>query len=490
MYFISVDLGTTNIKVCCYDTALNVLSCESGNVLYNRHGDFVEFDAPQYYGMVTDLISKSCAHAGLAKPYPVTQIIFTGQAESLVVLNKKMDPARKAISWLDMRSRSECEELKSVFPSDKCYPITGQPEIIPTWPITKILWLKHNEPDTFSDVFKYLLLKDYIIYRLTGQFVGEYSIYNFSHYFDIVHKVFWSEILDYVGVKPNQLPTLVEPRTVVGAIVQDGAARTGLALSTKVNVGALDHFCGMIGTGNIRDGLISESAGTVLSIATMVSKPDFKASRIPVHYGPFADKYVYLPVCESGGISLEWFKNSFMQGESYAAINEQASKKDIDPELLFLPYIAGTNAPEFNSNAKGVFFGISASHDKYDFALAVMEGVAHLLAKNIRFISQTQPVSERIISTGGGARSELWCQLKADITGKTVAIPEAEETCCLGAAIIGAVIEGAYPDFESAIARCVSIKKEFTPRHNSLLEHKQRLFEALYNSLEPYYQSN
>lgn len=488
MYFISIDLGTTNIKISCYDSSLKVLATKSENVVYERNGDFVEFDAEAYYKMVTRLVRECCEAASFCKPYPITQIILTGQAESLVMLNDQLAPIRKAISWLDMRSKKECDELKSVFSSDQCYPITGQPEIIPTWPITKILWLKKNEPETFSQIGKYLLLKDYIIFRLSSVFAGEYSIYNFSHYFDIVNKTYWNEILDYVGISKSQLIPLVEPRTVVGSVTMDTAGEIGLDCTTKVNVGSLDHFCGMIGTGNITDGMISESAGTVLSIATMVSNPDFEASRVPIHYGPFENKYVYLPVCESGGISLEWFKNTFLPNDSFNSINENVRAKELSESLMFLPYIAGTNAPEFNSNAKGIFYGVSAAQDKYDFALAVMEGVARLLQKNISYIGKSQPLSDMIISTGGGARSDIWSQLKADITGLTVAIPENEEACCLGAAIIGAVSEGIFPDFESAIKNSVKIKKKFIPHPVPLHEKKQKLFNELYDCLIPLYE--
>jgi len=487
MYFIAVDLGTTNVKVCCYDSSLRVLSSESENVIYDRTEEFVEFDAEKYFEMVAAMIKKSCISASLSIPYPITQIILTGQAESLVALDKHQRPACKAISWLDMRSKEECKELKLVFPPEKCYPITGQPEIIPTWPITKILWIKKNKPTLFFNIATYVLLKDYIIFRMAGVFSGEYSIYNFSHYFDITNKTYWDEILDYVGVSRSQLPPLVEPGSIAGYITQEAMKMTGLASSVKVNVGTLDHFCGMIGTGNIYDGRISESAGTVLSLATMISHPNFQASRIPIHYGPFHDKYVYLPVCESGGISLEWFKTQFLKDVSYDQLNKQLENRKISGQLLFLPYIAGTNAPEFNSFVKGGFFGVSVSHDKYDFALAVMEGVAHLLKKNIDFIEQTQNVSGAIISTGGGAKSAVWSQMKADITGRIIAIPENEETCCLGAALMGAVSERLFPDFETAIKQCVRIKKEYFPQKNPVYIKKQLQFNALYEALLPIY---
>ncbi len=242
----------------------------------------------------------------------------------------------------------------------------------------------------------------------------------------------------------------------------------------------------MIGTGNITDGNISESAGTVLSIASSVSDPDFHSPRrIPLHYGAFKDHYVYLPVCESGGISLEWFKDQFLLGDSYADLNEKLKDVELSPSLLFMPYISGSNAPENNMNAKGVFFGITAAQNRYDFALAVMEGVAHLLRKNIDAICESTGKPEMIISSGGGARSAIWCQLKSDVTGCKVAIPENEEACCLGAAIIGAVSSGRFSSFEEAVSQCVKIKKVYYPRKNELLEKKHETFLRLYEAVEP-----
>lgn len=486
MHFIAIDLGTTNIKVCCYDNKLNVLATESVNVKYNREGDdIVEFDAEEYYQMVARQIDICCRNAALTKPYPITQIILTGQAESLVCLGKDGKPIRQAISWLDNRSRKECEILKKEFPPEVCYPITGQPEIIPTWPITKIFWLKNNEPEVFSNVWKYMLIKDYIIYRLSDKLAGEYSIYNFSHYFDLQNKCFWKEELDYVGIREDQLNNLVEPGTIAGNVSSEAQELIGLDDKTLVNVGTLDHFCGMIGTGNITDGMISESAGTVLSIATSVSNPDFNdPRRLPLHYGSFKDKYVYLPVCESGGISMEWFKNNFMQDESYDELNKNLENVEISPSLLFMPYITGSNAPENNMNAKGMFFGITAAQNRHDFALAVMEGVAHLLKKNIDAICASTGKPKMIISSGGGAKSAIWCQLKADVTGCEIGIPENEEACCLGAAIMGAVSSGAFASYEEAIANCVKIKKIYKPRYNELLEKKHQKFLELYNSVE------
>jgi xylulokinase len=488
MGFISIDLGTTNIKVAAYDDQLNPLCIESENVVYLRESDYVEFDAEEYFKMVLAALKRCCQKSFPGAPYPVRQIVLTGQAESLIAIDHNGKPVRNGISWLDMRSKEECETLKQVFDRDVCFHTTGQPEIIPTWPITKILWLRKHEPQNFARVSRYLLLKDYIQYQLTGKIVGEYSIYNFSHYFDITRKVFWNDILNYCGVLSDQLPPLVEPCSVLGTVKAEIARECGLDSCAKVNVGTLDHFAGMVGTGNIREGIVSESTGTVLSIATLVNQPVFSQARIPLHYGPFKDTYVLLPVCESGGFSLEWFKNAFLPDTGYRQIDEEVTKREIPNELIFLPYITGVNAPDFNPLAKGVFYGIQAKHDAFDFALAVMEGVTHLLKKNMDFIAKAGFNTERIISTGGGAKSALWSQMKADITGYHVAIPQNEEAACLGAAIIGAVSEGIFPDFQQAVEHCVAIKKTYVPQNAAVFEKKHAMFHLLYEQMAPVYE--
>ncbi|NMB55709.1 MAG: hypothetical protein GYA15_13520 [Leptolinea sp.] len=487
MGFIAIDLGTTNIKVAAFDDELNSLGMVSENVTYQRQDDFVEFDAEQYFDLVIACIRRCCQASFPAPPYPVRQIVLTGQAESLVTLDEDNRPVRPAISWLDMRSKEECEELKHQFPVSVCYRTTGQPEIIPTWPVTKIFWLRRHEPQNYARIARYLLLKDYIQFRLTGRFAGEYSIYNFSHYFNITRKDFWPEILDYCGISRHQLPGLVEPCSILGPVLDDLTGELGLAAGVEVNVGTLDHFAGMVGTGNICAGLISESTGTVLSIATLVNKPDFSQSNLPLHYGPFKDTYVYLPVCESGGISLEWFKKSFLPDLSYAQINTEAGKRTIPNDLIFLPYITGVNAPDFNPDASGVFFGIQSRHDPIDFAIAIMEGVAHLLKRNMDFIEKAGFKTEKIISTGGGARSEIWSQLKADLTRHSVAIPQNEEAACLGAAMIGAVSAGIFSSYEEAACRCVAIKKVYNPQPADKLAAKHALFNQLYEQMLPVY---
>lgn len=486
MGIMTVDLGTTNIKVASYTSELVPIALESKSVSYIQENGFVEFDAEQYVEDVTDLIG-ACVRASKAvSDWRPAQLVLTGQAESLVVTDERGRPLRNGISWLDMRSQKECDELSTLFDKDTCYRITGQPEIIPTWPLTKILWLRNNQRDVFDKARKFFLLKDYVTFCLTGRFVGEHSIYPFSHYFDVVKKQYWDAPLRYCGVSEDQLPELIEPCTVVGKLLPHVCEHAGLPSGCLVNAGTLDHFAGMVGTGNIGRGVVSESAGTVSSIATFVESPFSTVSRVPVYCGPFSDSYVYLPVAESGGISLEWFKNQFMPGVSFAAIDTQCSQREVDPRLVFLPYLTGVNPPEFDRNATGVFFGATINHDAYDFALAIMCGVACLLRKNIEHLRSSVAPFERIISTGGGAKSALWSQIKADVCRLPVAVPTEEEAPSLGAAIIGAVSSGYFATYEEASRSCMKIKHTYDPdMANPAFESHYDLFCRLYDALTP-----
>ena len=475
--YIGVDLGSTNIKAAIYDKNFNLVDRQSRPVNYIRENGFVEFDAYVYcrdlIGLLADMVKKN----HVAK---IREIAFTGQAESLVVLGHHGRPLMNAISWMDERSVEECKVLGEQFDAATCEALTGQMAVLPTWPATKILWLKNNRPEIYNMADTYMLLKDYIVYCLTGEKVADMSIATFSFYFDIYNKCYWKEMLTAIGVSESQLPRLVEPCTVAGTLTDDVAEQMGLTTETKVNVGTLDHFAGMIGTGNIEKGGITLSTGTVMALATMSSAREGKNTGIAMHYGFIPDTYVMLPVVESGGVSLEWFRRSCMKCD-YDEMNATLAQRGPN-ELLFLPYLVGTSAPEFDADASGVFWGLRQEHDAIDMAGAVMEGVSFVLRKNCEHIANNGVQLKSIIATGGGAKSAIWCQLQADITGLPVSIPKEKEAACLGAALIGAVSDGRFESYSQAVHTCVELTHTYEPHPTDRLETKYRRFNALYKA--------
>jgi len=475
--YAGIDLGSTNIKAAIYDKNFNLIDRQSRPVNYIRENGFVEFDAYAYcrdlIGLLAEMVEKNGVKA-------LSQIAFTGQAESLVVLGKDGMPLMNAISWMDERSTEECEELAKQFSPELCEAVTGQMAVLPTWPATKIAWLRKNRPEVYNNADCYMLLKDYIVFALTGKKLSDMSIATFSFYFDIYNKVYWKEMLEAIGVAESQLPALCEPCTVAGGLTEAVAKELNLSTATQVNVGTLDHFAGMIGTGNITPGGITLSTGTVMAMATMCGEPTPKSCGNAMHYGFLPNTWVMLPVAESGGVSLEWFRRSCMRAD-YDEMNATLAKRGPN-ELIFLPYLVGTNAPEFDADANGVFWGLRQEHDAIDMAGAVMEGVSFVLRKNCEYIARNGMKPRAIIATGGGAKSPIWCQLQADITGLPVQIPAEKEAACLGAAIIAAVGDGHFQSYQAAVDATVKMLMQYEPHPSERLERKYRRFNALYKA--------
>lgn len=476
--YCGIDLGSTNIKVALYDKDFHLIDRQSHPVEYIREGGFVEFDAQCYCRSLVELLRRMCAQNGIQT---IRQIALTGQAETLVVLDPDGKPLLNAISWMDERSTAECEALSKLFDSKTCEDVTGQMAVLPTWPATKILWLRKNRPDVFAAAGTYMLLKDYVVYYLTGVMAADMSIATFSFYFDIYNKIYWQQMLDAIGISQRQLPPLCEPCTVAGYTLPELTAQLGLSVPAAVNVGTLDHFAGMVGTGNIRPGGLTLSTGTVMAIAAQCQEPAPKGTGIAMHYGFLPDTHIMLPVVESGGVSLEWFKRSCMHSVSYDEMNEVLATRAPN-ELLFLPYLVGTNAPEFDSDAKGVFWGLRQEHDAIDMAGAIMEGVAYVLKKNCDHIVGCGMPLSCIIATGGGSKSAIWCQMYADITGLPVLIPGEKEAACLGAAMIGAVADGRFASYADAADQLITFPHRYTPHPNAHYHTKFRRFCKLYEA--------
>ena len=482
MYYIGVDLGSTNIKVAIYTQDMALVDRQSYPVDYIRENGFVEFDADKYFKSLTDLIA-SMITSNKIPADQVSQITLTGQAESLVVVDKYGNTLMNAISWMDERSTEECKMLAQQFTSNEIEAVTGQMAVLPTWPATKILWLKNNRPDIFNNAGTYMMLKDFVVYKLTGKMLADMSIATFTFYFDIYEKQYWEKMLKAIGVNLSQLPALAEPCTVAGPLTTASASATTLAESTKVNIGTLDHFTGMIGTGNVQLGGMTLSTGTVMALTTMSAEPAPRDSGIAMHYGFMPDTHIMLPVAESGGVSLEWFRRTCMGSITYDEMNQVLARRALPNNLIFLPYLVGTNSPEFDADASGTFFGLRQENDVYDMACAVMEGVAFMLRKNCDHIRSKGTEIRHIIATGGGSKSPIWCQLQADITGLPVVIPAEKEAACLGCGIIGAVTDGVFKNFNDASEKCVGFTNRFEPVNHALYEAKYKKFCALYDAM-------
>jgi xylulokinase len=474
-YILAVDLGTTAIKVLLFRSDGQVISNSTQEYKLLTPTELaVELEVEKYWNAFKKGLAEVLTQANIDSS-KIKSIGISAQGETLILVDKEGKPLTNAVVWLDNRAQQEAEELAKEFGNENTYHITGQVEIVPTWPAAKILWFKKHQPDIYRQVAKFLLIEDYFIYRLCGKYVCEGSLICSTVYWDIIKKAWWKDMLSYLGVKEVQLPEIRESGEVVGSIQLKIARELGLSADTLVTTGALDQACGAIGVGNLVPGVISENTGAALAICATVDYPIFdKKGRMPCHYHGIPDTYM-AHTFTTGGMGLRWFRDkfcsleidisSFINIDSYNLLDQEAAQ--VPPGcngLVMLPHLQGAMAPESNPKAKGVFYGFTLHHGKAHFIRSIMEAIAFAVQRNIDVLEDLGIKVDEIRSLGGGSRSLLWSQIKADVTQRSVYIMENEEAACLGAAMLAGVATGIYPNLKVATKKMVNIKKQVKPK--------------------------
>jgi xylulokinase len=251
-----------------------------------------------------------------------------------------------------------------------------------------------------------------------------------------------------------------------------------------VNAGALDHFCAMLGTGSYRAGAVSASAGTVLSLSLLASGWQFDPGmKVSFHAGLRPGEVVLFTCADSGGVSLDWFQQNISAGVTYDALERELSERTHQDAPLFLPYLTGVNPPDFDPAARGAFLNLQLRHDRVDLAYAVMEGVAHLLHRNLLHLADHGQPADAIVSAGGGTASRFWNQLKADACGLDLHVPEEPEAACRGAALLALTAAGAVDAFDDTDPPHRPAATTYRPRETDARSIRYQAFDAALRQL-------
>ncbi|MBP3336917.1 MAG: hypothetical protein J6L59_00750 [Clostridia bacterium] len=445
MNFLGIDIGTTSLKAAVFNEKLEELSVASVDYTLETKGVWAEFPAENYWDITKEGIKKAVGDK------KIDALSIDTQCETLILTDEDGNPVRKAIVWVDNRAEEEAKEIEAHFGRKLGYEITGQPEITATWPAAKLLWVKKNEPEVWAKVKKIFLLEDYILYKMTGKFVTEKTLQSSSFYFNVHTGDWWDEMLEFIGVSRSQLPELCDSAKKIGTF--EGAA---------VVTGAMDQVAGAIGAGIIKKGVISEMTGTTMVLFVPTDEiPEYdENSIIPCHYN-YDGKYALLLWTSVAGMALKWFKNNFCETVDFKELDEMAEKIAPGSDgLTMLPHLCGSTMPKYNPDAKGAFYGIGLEHTRAHFARCVMESVSCMLKANLDYLNMD---TKEIRLMGGGAKSDLWNQIKADMTGKTLVTLKNKETACLGSAILAAVGVGAFDSVEDA-CKLIKLDKVYKPK--------------------------
>lgn len=447
-YMIGVDIGTTSTKAVLFNTNGEVQQkAQIEYALYTPRVDVSEQDPDIIVKAVTETISE-VVYKGEVQQDALQFISFSAQMHSLLLIDEQQRPMTKSMTWADNRARFAAEDLLNHHDGHAIYQRTGTP-IHAMSPLSKLWWLKQDETALFEAATRYVDIKSYVIYQLTGEWVMDASIASATGLYNLKDK-FWDEqVLSLLEISDSKLPTLVSTTHALELKDNDIAEKLGLRRDLPIIVGASDGVLSNLGVNSFEPGEVAITIGTSGAIRTVVDHPVIDEKGRIFCYVLDDEHYVIGGPVNNGGVVLRWLRDELLASEietakrlgieTYDVMSRIAQNVSPGAQgLLFHPYLTGERAPLWTSDARGSFIGLTLSHQKEHMIRAVMEGVLfNLYTVFLALIEVIGTSPQSIKATGGFSKSHLWRQMMADIFNTNVEIPKSYESSCLGACVLG-----------------------------------------------------
>ncbi|BAD76226.1 gluconokinase [Geobacillus kaustophilus HTA426] len=455
---IGIDIGTTSTKAVVFDEQGRVLASHAIDYpIIQPHPGFAEQDPDELFAAVVQAVGAVTIRHGI-RPEQVKAMGLSAAMHSIMALDESGQPLTRLLIWADNRSVAQAERLLKEQNGLAIYRRTGTP-IHPMSPLAKLLWLREERPDVFHQAHRFVSVKDYVLYRLYGDYVADHSMASATGLFQLDTLDWDEEALALVGIRRDQLPRLVPATHVMTGMRREWAEKMGVAPDVPVVIGASDGVLANVGVGAVLPGEAAITIGTSGAVRTIAAKPTTDEKGRTFCYALTPGYWVVGGPTNNGGILLRWLRDEFGAQE-----REVAKKLGMDPYdlltkyaervppgsegLVFLPFLSGERAPYWNANARGTFFGLGLHHKREHFIRAVMEGVCFsILSVALAIRDATGPMSEIRVS-GGFAKSPFWRQMLADMLGKPLIVPQTHEASALGAAAVALHALGELPSLE------------------------------------------
>ncbi len=498
-YILAHDLGTTGDKAVLYaEDGTQVASASHAYTTRYPKPGYAEQNADDWWNAVCTTTRELLEKAGIA-PNSVAAVGFSAQMMGCLPVDRDGAALRPAIIWADLRSGREAVELERRLGMDRVYDITGH-RVSSSYTATKLAWVKRHEGEIYARTYKTLQTKEYVIHKLTGRFVTDYSDACGTNLFDLRGKVWSSEIADALELEPDKLPDPFPSVHVAGRVHAEAARATGLAEGTPVVLGGGDGVCAATGATITEPGGMYVVIGTSAWIAGASHEPVFDPEKRTFNW-VHMDGKLYSPcgTMQSAGFSYAWIRNvlgAVLPQHGVGASRDTLTEldrtlddlvKESPPgarSLVYLPYLMGERSPRWNPDAKAAFIGLTATHTAGDLTRSVLEGVAYNLNVILSVFRNDAPAHE-VIAIGGGAANETWLQILADVWNVEILVPQQlEDATSMGAAICAGVAVGVYPDF--SVARSFNpVERRITPRqeHGSTYRRMIEIFDESYQAL-------
>jgi xylulokinase len=420
----------------------------------------------------------------------ITAIGLSGQMHGAVLLDDRGSVVRPAIIWCDQRTEAECRWLDETIGRDRLLRLTSNPALT-NFTLTKLLWIRTHEPETWRLVAHLLLPKDYVRYRLSGEYATDVADASGTLLLDVAGRRWSQDMLDAAGIDRALMPTLFESPEICARVSRTAAALTGLREGTPIVAGAGDQAAGAVGMGITRPGAVSATIGTSGVVFAATDRPATDAQgRVHTFCHAVPGRWHVMGVTQAAGLSLRWLRDQLTAGATggmtYDQMTEEASRVPPGADgVLWAPYLMGERTPHCDPNARAALVGLAANHTRGHIVRAVMEGVAFSLRDGLTILAAMNLPVPRIRLGGGGARSPLWRQIQADVYGCAVDIVKADEGAAFGAAILAAVGSGRWPTVDAACDALVRSDAETRPQPSvaGLMNERYDAYTRLYPAL-------
>jgi len=488
VYFIGIDTSTTATKALLMDESGKVLAVASTEYPYETPQPlWSEQDPTLWWRATVESIHKVVAKTGIDVT-AVKGIGLTGQMHGLVLLDENGDVLRPAILWNDQRTGAQCDAIRARLGKEKLIQISGN-DALTGFTAPKILWVQEHEPEIWKRARHILLPKDYVRYKLTGQYASDRAGGAGTILFDLAKRDWSPEVLSALDIPAEYLPKTYEGTEVTGTLIPSVATELGLLAGIPVFGGGGDQAAAAVGTGAVRAGVVSLSLGTSGVVFATTDGPFIEQDgRLHAFCHSVPGKWHLMGVMLSAAGSLRWHRDTFAPNTDYDTLLQPAADVPAGSDgLFFLPYLTGERTPHPDPLARGAFVGLTVRHSFPSLTRAVLEGVSFGLRDSFELMKSAglENISQ-VRVTGGGARSPLWRQILADVFGAEIVTVNAEEGAAYGAALLAATGSGAFGSVESACDETIQITGSTTPGHNrEVYETLYPLYRGLYPALRP-----
>jgi len=485
-------VGTGGTRALVMDAAGKVIASgsEDHEPFVSPKPGWAEQDPRDWWRACGSAVKKALHSANLSAG-DIACVGFSGQMHGAVLLDSADQVVRSAIIWCDQRSEAQTLELEKLFGRDALIQLTCNPPLT-NFTLTKLLWVRENEPANWARVAHVMLPKDYVRFRLTGERAIDMADASGTLLLDVANRRWSPEVLSKSGIDVGLLPALHESPAVCGKISAAGAEATGLRVGTPVVAGAGDQAAGAVGMGIARAGAVSATIGTSGVVFAATDRPALDPQgRLHTFCHAIPGRWHVMGVTQSAGLSLRWIRDRFGVAKQdgrdpYDILAEEAATAPAGSEGAFwAPYLMGERTPHLDPNARAALVGLTASHTRGHVVRAVMEGVAYSLKDTFTIFEEMRIPVTSIRLGGGGARSPLWRQIQADVYAHEVEIVEAEEGAAYGAAILAGTGAGAWSSVDEACDKVVRVASRIPakPADSKTMQGGYQTYRKIYPAL-------